>query len=154
MFKSGDKDRTGSSGSTTLISRETQIEGDINFSGNLDIEGSVRGRVTAFPGKEAVIRVVDKGYVEGEIQAPSVIINGHVVADVHSSKHLSLGSRANVSGNLYYHSAEMALGAKINGTFRHVTEDEREPAGSKEPDIVPGASKPTVVTDPVSVIKA
>ena len=109
----------GSSNSTTLISRDTEIVGDIKFGGSLDIEGTVRGNITAVAGKDAVVRVVDKGHVEGEIHSPSVIVNGSVTGDVHSTKHLELASRAKVSGNVHYNLVEMAIGAEVTGSLTH-----------------------------------
>ena len=53
------------SGKTTLVSSDTVILGEIRFSGVLDIEGLVRGNIIAEAGKEALVRVVDKGRVEG-----------------------------------------------------------------------------------------
>lgn len=108
-----------SSNSTTLISRDTEIVGDIKFGGNLDIEGTVRGNISAADGKDAVVRVVDKGMVEGQIHAPSVIVNGTVMGDVHSSKHLELASKAKVQGNVHYSLVEMAIGAEVNGSLTH-----------------------------------
>lgn len=124
----GSKDKGGAtstfstSNSTTLISRDTEIVGDINFVGNLDIEGIVRGNVVAQSGKDAVVRVVDKGLVEGEIRAPSVIINGSIHGDVYSSKHLELASKARVQGNVQYTLVEMAIGAEVNGALKHTSE--------------------------------
>ena len=66
----------GASGGTTLISRETVIVGDIHFSGNLDVEGLVQGSIIARPDSEACVRIVDKGRVQGDISAPSVVVNG------------------------------------------------------------------------------
>jgi cytoskeletal protein CcmA (bactofilin family) len=48
-----------------------------------------------------------------------VVLNGQVTGDVHASEHLSLGSRARVTGNVYYGVIEMAGGAKINGQMVH-----------------------------------
>ena len=117
MLGSKDKGKGGfsSSNATTLISHDTEIIGDVNFAGNLDIEGTIRGNVTAVSGKDAVIRIVEKGLVEGEIRAPSVIINGTVKGDVHSSKHLELAAKARVQGNVEYTLVEMAVGAEVNG---------------------------------------
>lgn len=112
----------GSSNTTTLVSRDTEIVGDIKFSGNLDIEGVVRGNIEALSGKEAVVRIVDKGRVEGEIRAPSVIINGDIIGDVYSSKHLELAAKARVQGNVHYTLVEMAIGAEVNGSLKHTTE--------------------------------
>ncbi|MCX2983321.1 polymer-forming cytoskeletal protein [Halieaceae bacterium IMCC14734] len=123
MLGSKDKSGFGNSSTTTLISSESRIDGDITFSGNLDVEGIVRGNVTAVPDRDAVVRVIDQGRVEGEIRAPSVIINGDVVGDVYSSQHLELAAKARVQGNVHYTQVEMAIGAEVNGSLRHGAED-------------------------------
>jgi len=110
----------GVSGGTTLISRETAILGDIQFSGNLDVEGLVQGNIVAKPDSEACVRVIDKGRVEGDITAPSVVVNGSVEGDVYSSGHLELASKARVQGSVYYTLVEMAAGSEVNGSLQHV----------------------------------
>jgi cytoskeletal protein CcmA (bactofilin family) len=117
------------SGATTLISRDTVVVGDLHFSGNLDIEGLVRGNIIASEGEDALVRVVDKGCVEGEIRSPCVLINGEVKGDVHSSRHLELASRGRVQGNVFYTLLEMAAGSEVNGSLTHVA-DAVESAGS------------------------
>jgi cytoskeletal protein CcmA (bactofilin family) len=146
MLGSKEKGSTnfGSSNSTTLVSRDTEIVGDIKFSGNVDIEGIVRGSIIAQPGKDAVVRIVDKGRVEGEIRAPSVIINGEVVGDVYSSKHLELAAKAKVEGNVHYNQVEMAIGAEVNGGLKHSADSQpakqtgtpapKSPAGQGMPE--------------------
>ena len=120
--------KSGSSipGTTTLVSRDTVIAGDIRFSGNLDVEGLVQGNIIADPGKEALVRVVDKGRVEGEIRVPCVIISGTVEGDVHSSKHLELAARGRVQGNVYYTLLEMAAGSEVNGKLTHLDDSASE----------------------------
>jgi cytoskeletal protein CcmA (bactofilin family) len=110
------------SGATTLISQDTVVEGDIRFSGSLDIEGLVRGNILAEPGKDALLRLVGKGRVEGDIRVPSVIINGEVQGDVHSSKQVELAANARVQGNVFYNLVEMAAGSEVNGSLKHVGE--------------------------------
>jgi cytoskeletal protein CcmA (bactofilin family) len=123
----------GSSNNTTLISKDTEVVGDIKFCGNLDVEGVVRGNILAQPGKEAVVRIVDKGRVEGEIRAPSVIINGTIVGDVYSTKHLELAAKAKVAGNVHYTMVEMAMGAEVNGGLKHSVEMSPKEAPHKAP---------------------
>ena len=138
MLVSKDKVSFGSSSNTTLISGDTEISGDIKFSGNLDIEGVVKGNVIAQSGKDAVVRVVDKGRVEGQIHAPSVIINGEIIGDVFSSKHLELAAKAKVRGNVHYNQVEMAIGAEVNGSLKHSGPEqaakEAAPKPSRETD--------------------
>jgi cytoskeletal protein CcmA (bactofilin family) len=122
-----------SAGGTTLISRDTVVVGDLHFTGSLDVEGLVQGNIVAKPGKEATIRVIDHGRVEGEIRVPVVVINGEVQGDVHSSKHLELAPKARVTGNVYYTLVEMAVGSEVNGSLQHVVEQEGTDVG-KNPD--------------------
>lgn len=112
----------GGAADTTLVSRETVVVGDIHFSGNLEIEGLVQGNIIARPDADAVVRVVDKGRVEGEIRAPNVIVNGAVEGDVHSSQHLELAAKGRVQGNVYYNTVEMSAGSEVNGSLTHLEE--------------------------------
>lgn len=135
----------GSSNATTLVSRDTEIVGDIKFSGNLDIEGTVRGNIVAVAGKDAMVRVVDKGLVEGEIRAPSVIINGTISGDVYSTKHLELASKARVTGNVHYTLVEMAIGAEVNGSLTHTsdaTKTAKDAPAKESPAKAPDSAEP------------
>jgi cytoskeletal protein CcmA (bactofilin family) len=107
-------------GSTTLVSSDTVIIGDVHFCGNLDVEGLVQGNIIAKPDKDALVRIVGKGRVEGQIRAPSIVINGVVEGDVHSSKLLELASKGRVQGNVFYTQVEMAAGSEVNGKLAHV----------------------------------
>lgn len=116
MFGKKDKAMGGfASGSTTLLSKSTEIVGDIHFTGNLEVEGIIRGNVIA--NGDARVRVMEKGLVEGEISAPNVVINGRVVGDVYSSKHIELAANAVVEGNVHYQLIEMVKGAQVNGSL-------------------------------------
>lgn len=109
----------GAGGNTTLISRDTTVVGDLHFTGSLEVEGVVKGNIVADTGTDALVRIVDKGRVEGEIRAPSVVINGTVDGDVYSSKHLELAARGRVQGNVHYVLLEMAAGSEVNGSLTH-----------------------------------
>ena len=107
-----------SSGGTTLISSETTIKGDITFTGQLDVEGTVEGSIQAGSG-DAVLRVVSGGRVSGEIKVAHATVNGKIEGDMHSSERLVLAEQAVVDGDVYYNLIEMAVGAKVNGGLRH-----------------------------------
>jgi cytoskeletal protein CcmA (bactofilin family) len=118
----GSKKTASVSGGTTLISHETVVIGDVHFGGNLDIEGLVQGNIIAQTGKDALLRVVGKGRVEGDIRVPCVIINGAVQGNVYSTKHLELASKSRVQGSVYYTLVEMAAGSEVNGSLIHVAD--------------------------------
>lgn len=117
---------SGASKSTTLISHDTVVIGDIHFCGSLDVEGLVQGNIVAEPKKDAMVRVIGKGRVEGEIKSPCVIINGVVQGDVHSSQQLELASKGRVNGNVFYALVEMAAGSEVNGSLTHVAATSKE----------------------------
>jgi len=106
---------------TTLISKSTEINGDLHFSGTLEVEGKVRGNIYADPEVPAEVRIRESGLVQGEIKAPSIIVNGLVEGDVYSSEHIELAAKARVVGNVYYHLIEMVMGSEVNGSLCHRT---------------------------------
>lgn len=108
----------------SLIGQDTEIVGNILFSGGLHIDGTVKGNIIATEDNISVLTVSEQGVIEGEIHVPNVILNGKVCGNVHSTEHVELAVNANVTGNVYYNLIEMAMGAEVNGKLVH----------SKEPD--------------------
>lgn len=99
----------------TLIGRQTEITGDVRFTGGLHVDGKVKGKVTAESDKNAVLSLSESGAVEGDVRVPHVVLNGTVEGDVHASQRLTLSAKARVNGNVYYKLIEMTGGAMING---------------------------------------
>jgi len=117
MFGKKETSTSFSAGSTTLVSKNTEIVGDINFSGNLMIEGAVKGNIYSVDGADAHARILDSGVVQGEIRVPTIVINGTINGDVYSSKHVELAAKAVVNGNVHYELIEMVKGAQVNGNL-------------------------------------
>jgi cytoskeletal protein CcmA (bactofilin family) len=116
--------------SPTLISRNTRVNGDIRFSGELIIAGQVIGNIYFDDEKEAKLIINDTGLVEGEIHAPVVVVNGKVIGNIHSSKHLELAAKGNVTGVVHYHSIEMVKGAQLNGSMVNNQSQQASPAAA------------------------
>lgn len=117
----------------TLISSGTALEGDVQFSGGMHLDGKIRGKLVAEEGADAVLRVSEVGEVTGDIHAPHVIINGTVNGNVYASAHLELAEKASITGSVYYNLIEMAIGASVNGNLVH----QREPVGLLSQDAKP-----------------
>src|SRR5690554_2510381 len=116
MFSS--KDKAKNPHFDTLISSKTEIIGDNKFTGGLHVDGVIKGQVNADEGSSAVIRISDKGRVEGNINAPNIIINGKVIGDVHASEYLELAKKAEVVGDVYYQVMEMVIGAQVKDKLK------------------------------------
>jgi cytoskeletal protein CcmA (bactofilin family) len=98
-----------------LIGAGTTIEGDITFAGGLRVDGRVRGSVVAVEGKPGTLVLSEQAQIEGEIRVSHVVINGTVVGPVHAAEYVELQSKANVTGDVYYKTVEMQLGAVVQG---------------------------------------
>lgn len=110
----------------TLVSCQTEIVGDIRFSGELIVEGRVKGNVYADDESGAVVRVAQNGIIEGDLWVPSAVINGLIQGDIHSSKHVELGAKAVVMGDVFYDLIEMVMGSEINGSLTHIARAQQE----------------------------
>lgn len=103
----------------TLISARTEIVGNMTVKGAVHIDGVLKGNLIAEPGSKASVRISDKGRVEGKIIAPNVIVNGDVKGDIHAYEYIELAKKARITGDVYYTSMEMVLGAQVNGQLLH-----------------------------------
>ncbi len=130
---------------TTLISKSTEIIGDLNFSGTLEVEGKIKGNIYANPDAPAEIRIRENGFVQGEIKVPSIIINGMVEGDVYSSDHIELAAKARVVGNVYYNLIEMVMGSEVNGSLLHRSPEELKPKKLEKPTVVSNERDAVVV---------
>lgn len=103
----------------TLIGGNTQVIGDLIFSGGLHLDGDVKGNVYAKEGADGVLIINEDAHVEGEVRAPSIIIDGRVDGDVYATERIELAANARVNGNVYYAMIEMVMGAEVNGSMIH-----------------------------------
>jgi len=111
----------------TLVGSQSEVSGDVKFTGGLHIEGTIKGNVIAENDGNSLVQLSESGTIEGEIRAPFIVLNGVVVGDVHGGEHVELASKARVAGNVYYNLIEMAVGAEVNGKLVHTQSSDDEP---------------------------
>ena len=99
----------------TLIAANTTVEGNIQYSGELYVNGTIVGDVVAKQGSAGALVVNEEGSVKGEIRVPNVVICGGVEGDVHADIRVELGKKARVYGDLYYKLIEIQIGAVMDG---------------------------------------
>jgi len=107
----------------SLIGQNTEIHGDVVFTGGLHVDGKVKGNVIAKGGDDSVLNLSERGTIEGEVKVPNVVVNGTVIGDVHALSLVELAPHARVHGNVYYTVIEMAMGAEVNGNLVHRAAD-------------------------------
>lgn len=108
----------------TLIGRQTELQGDIRFSGGLHIDGTVKGKIMADSDKNATLSISESGRIEGDVRVPNLVLNGIIEGDVHATQRITLSAHARVNGDVYYKVIEMSSGAMVNGQLVHESSDQ------------------------------
>ncbi len=111
----------------TLVGPQSEVSGDVKFTGGLHIEGTIKGNVIAENDGNSLVQLSESGTIEGEVRAPFIVLNGVVIGDVHGGEHVELASKARVAGNVYYNLIEMAVGAEVNGKLVHTQSSDDVP---------------------------
>jgi cytoskeletal protein CcmA (bactofilin family) len=133
MFK---QKQTKNANVGTLIGPKTRINGDVEFTGGLHLDGCINGNVKGDSDHGTFLSVSQQGSIEGSVIAPNVILNGIVKGDIDASDRVELGANARVLGNVHYTVIETAVGAQINGKLIHRASPGTE-AGEPGPKVRP-----------------
>ncbi len=110
----------------TLIGAGTRIEGNIQFSGGLRVDGEINGNIIAAPGQTSTLVLSEHGKVTGEINVTHLVINGTVSGPVRASEYLELLGKAKIIGDVQYGTMEIHLGATISGKLTHLSDQGAE----------------------------
>lgn len=104
----------------TLIGANTVIEGSIEFSGGLRIDGTVHGSIKEVSVTPGNLIVSEQGRVEGAISVSHATINGVVNGPVNATEYVELQAKAKVTGDVRYKTLEMFVGAIVEGKLIHL----------------------------------
>jgi cytoskeletal protein CcmA (bactofilin family) len=115
----------------TLVGAETTIEGHVNFSGGLRVDGCVRGDVRESGGKPGTLVLSENGRIEGAIHVSHAVINGTVVGPVSTSTSVELQAKSRVTGDVHYKVLEIHMGAVVEGKLIHMNESSHGDVGNQ-----------------------
>ena len=106
----------------TLIGVDTRVEGNINFSGGLRVDGTVLGAITEPNDSPSTLILSEHGRVEGAVTVSKIVINGTVSGPVKANQFIELQTKARITGDVHYNSLEMHTGAVIDGKLVYLGE--------------------------------
>jgi len=101
----------------TLVGVNTELKGDISFTGGLRVDGKIKGNITSAGDGGSTLVLSEHAEVVGDIQVPHMILNGKIKGNVHCAEHVELQPEAQIVGDVHYQIIEMALGATVNGNL-------------------------------------
>jgi cytoskeletal protein CcmA (bactofilin family) len=102
----------------SLIADGNHIDGNVQFTDGLRVDGSVVGDVRSSEEKNSILVISETASITGEVHADHVIVNGTVKGPVYARRMLELQPKARIEGDVYYTSLEMHQGAIIAGLLR------------------------------------
>lgn len=105
------KKTNGSGNDLNIIAAGTVINGDINSSGNIRLEGKVKGRIEC----GAMFTLADGGVVEGDVVAGDAVIGGQVTGSISVKNKVTLESSSKFSGELQCARLSIDEGAVFEG---------------------------------------
>lgn len=96
----------------TIVAQDMRIEGDLQSSGDLQVDGTISGNVSSF-----VILIGETGHVSGDITADRVCVRGRVDGAIRG-REVTLKGGATVMGDITHESLEVARGAIFEGMVK------------------------------------
>ncbi len=108
----------------TSIGRGSRVSGKLEFEGNVRIEGSVEGEVSAGD----VLQIGERAVVNAQISGTIVVIRGNVKGDVHARKRVEIRAPGKLHGNVTTPSLVIDDGVTFEGYCSMGSEGKGTPA--------------------------
>ena len=109
-------DRGYSNGSTSLLSKEVKLEGDIQGSENLQVEGRFKGSIKL----SGDVLVGPTGVVDADVEADNIVIQGRINGNVMARKQLQIQSSGRLVGDCTAQSIDIKEGALFEGRSKMI----------------------------------
>jgi cytoskeletal protein CcmA (bactofilin family) len=103
--------KTGESATINLIGNGTVIEGEVKASGDLRIDGTIRGSVTS----RAKVVIGSTGQVLGDVVCQNADISGLIKGKITVSEMLFLKASAKINGDIITGKLVVEVGASFTG---------------------------------------
>jgi len=88
-------DKGKATGTTSLLSKEVKIEGDIQGNEDLQVDGQIKGSVKI----DGDIFVGPTGTIEADVEAENVVVQGQITGNVLARKQLQIQSSGKLLGD-------------------------------------------------------
>ena len=109
-------DKGTAGGTISLLSKEVKIEGDIQGSENLQVEGQFKGTIKL----AGDIHVGSTGVIDADIEADNVVIQGQINGNVKARKQLQIQSTGKLMGDCTAQSIDIKEGALFEGRSKMI----------------------------------
>ncbi len=106
--------RTNSDGAPSIISHNLKIIGNLQSTGDIQVDGTVEGDITA-----TKVLIGEGARISGQVEAEQIVIRGEVAGSVRG-RDVEIGRTAKVQGDIQHESLAIEAGAHIDGALKPV----------------------------------
>ena len=128
----------------SILSSDLIVKGNLQSSGDIQIEGQVEGDIHAH-----LLTVGEGAVVRGEIVADDIVVNGRVVGRVRGLK-VRLTSTARVEGDIIHKTIAIESGAHFEGSVQRQDDPLNTSAKPTPRATAPKAAAPAAKAEPAA----
>ncbi|NNF98755.1 MAG: polymer-forming cytoskeletal protein [Desulfobacteraceae bacterium] len=110
---------------STLLGMDTIVDGTLEFSDTIRLDGKVKGKITS---REGTLIVGEKAVIEAEISVGMAIIKGEVSGRMEARDSIQIHAPAKITGDIHAPSISIDSGVIFNGNCSM----EAQPAAQKK----------------------
>lgn len=122
----------------SLIGEHSSFKGELGFEGAVRIDGKFEGNISSK--SEGTLIISESAEVIGEVNVPNLVLHGTMRGNVRATKHLQIGPKGRLNGDVEYAVIALAEGAAVNGRCSRIADTEKtmQPAA---PTLVAGKAE-------------
>ena len=106
---------------STIIGKKSKIDGDLNISGGLRIDGEISGNVVT----DSFLTLSKNGFIKANVSARECMISGRIEGDIVVEDVLEIGETGRIDGSIRAGKLIINSGAIFNGNCL-MTKESRE----------------------------
>jgi cytoskeletal protein CcmA (bactofilin family) len=140
-MKKKDKKLSVSDSSTisTLLGRDTQIDGTFTFNDTIRVDGHIKGKLVSAKG---TVIIGENAVIEADVQVGMAIVRGKVNGRVEAQQRIEIYAPAQVTGDISAPTITIDTGVIFNGKCQMHQEPKAGASGSKSVEKAPEKSAP------------
>ena len=96
----------------SFLGKNTEISGDISFSGSMRVDGAVKGSIQS----DASLIVGPSGMVDAEVNVRKVVVNGEFHGVIRAADRVEIHKEGKVFGDIYTPCLIIEAGATFEGS--------------------------------------
>ena len=110
-----------STGPLSILSNGMQVTGDIDFDGEVQIDGILTGDI-----KCAKLTIGESGKVNGTVVAEDCLVHGEVTGQIRADS-VTLSRSSRVDGDVLHDILAIEPGARLEAHFRRIEGEDNDP---------------------------